>query len=122
MLARDPAAHADLDSPRGVTWLLVGLRDAGAPGSPPATSEAQRQPPRRWTYNLFPGRGHREATFPAGLPPTHRIRKISLDSSPIRTSGTTWRNPAQRTHPSQSQSDRTPVLYCPFRAEVAKST
>ena len=34
-----------------------------------------------WTYGLFPDRGDREATLPVGLPPTRRIRKVSLDSS-----------------------------------------
>src|SRR4029077_9554852 len=32
-------------------------------------------------YGLFPARGNREVTWPVGLPPTRRIRKVSLDSS-----------------------------------------
>ena len=36
---------------------------------------------KTWTYGLFPDRGDREATLPVGLPPTRRIRKVSLDSS-----------------------------------------
>jgi hypothetical protein len=46
-----------------------------------AAPRPRRGAGKTWTYGLFSDRGDREATSPAGLPPTRRIRKVSLDSS-----------------------------------------
>ena len=39
LLARDPAAHASLDNPAGVAWLLGSLREANAEEQAAALAE-----------------------------------------------------------------------------------
>ena len=111
-LAARAAAHAPLDNPHDVAWLLNSLRKAGAHEQATTLTdrlptagmfglfleqkgladqfrfgcEADGIPAAPWGWEdldlwLAHDRGDHEATLPVGLPPTRRIRKVSLDSS-----------------------------------------
>jgi hypothetical protein len=141
LLARDPAAHADLGPPGGVAMLLDSLREAGAHEQAAAFvgrlsavgmfrlfleqkgladqfrfgREADGTPAAPWGWEdldlwLVPRPRDREATLPVGLPPTRRIRKVSLDTSlsgrPELHCEAQLSAPAPRSH----HLDRTPAV------------
>jgi hypothetical protein len=77
--------------------------------------EADGTPAAPWDWEdldlwLIPDRGDREATLPVGLPPTRRIRKVSLDTSlsgrPELHCEAQLSAPAPRSH----HLDRTPAV------------
>ena len=69
---------------------------------------------KTWTYGLFPDRGDREATLPVGLPPTRRIRKVSLDSSLSGRPELHCEAQLSAPAPRSLHSDRTPFARLSF--------
>jgi hypothetical protein len=69
---------------------------------------------------LVPDRGDREATLPVGLPPTRRIRKVSLDSSRSGRPELHCEAQLSTQAPRSLQSDRTRVTAMPPRTAATR--